>query len=96
MAGNKAGRWKRCYAKAIPRAEHLYQGGIEEAERRGLTRAQLAPAMSVTPGRVSQIERGELATIDAVARSVDALGGRLDLVASFGDHTLTIATTEAA
>jgi hypothetical protein len=43
--------------------------------------------MSVTPGRVSQIERGELATIDAVARYVEAPGGRLDLIASFGDHT---------
>jgi len=52
--------------------------------------------MGVTPGRVSQIERGELATIDAVARYVQALGGRLDLIASFGDHTLTVTTTEAA
>jgi len=25
-----------------------------------------------------------------------ALGGRLDLIASFGDHTLTVTTTEAA
>lgn len=62
----------------------------------GLTQAQLAQAMGVTPGRVSQIERGELATIDAVARYIEALGGRLDLIASFGDHTLTITTTEAA
>ena len=46
--------------------------------------------------RLSQIERGELATIDAVARYIEALGGRLDLVASFGDHTLTVTTTEAA
>ena len=68
----------------------------EERRRRGLTQAQLGHVMGVTPGRVSQIERGELATIDAVARYVEALGGRLDLVASFGDHTLTIATTEAA
>ena len=36
------------------------------------------------------------ATIDAIARYIEALGGRLDLVASFGDHTLTMATTEAA
>jgi hypothetical protein len=43
--------------------------------------------MGVTPGRVSQIERGELATIDAVARYVQALGGRLDLIATLGDHT---------
>jgi hypothetical protein len=37
--------------------------------------------MGVTPGRVSQIERGELATIDAVARCVQTLGGELDLTA---------------
>jgi DNA-binding XRE family transcriptional regulator len=67
----------------------------EERKRQGLTQAQLAQAMGVSPGRVSQIERGELATIDAVARYVEALGGRLDLVASFGDHTL-VTTTEAA
>jgi len=67
-----------------------------ERKRQGLTQAQLAETMGVTPGRVSQIERGELATIEAVARYVEALGGRLDLVASFGDHTLTVTTTEAA
>jgi len=68
----------------------------EERKRYHLTQAQLAQAMGVTPGRVSQIERGDLATIDAVARYVEALGGRLDLVASFGDHTLTVTTTDAA
>jgi DNA-binding XRE family transcriptional regulator len=67
-----------------------------ERKRHGLTQAQLAQAMGVTPGRISQIERGELATIDAVARYVEALGGKLDLIASFGDHTLTVTTTEAA
>lgn len=68
----------------------------EERKRHGLTQAQLAEVMGVSPGRVSQIERGELATIEAVARYIEALGGRLDLIASFGDHTLTVATTEAA
>jgi DNA-binding XRE family transcriptional regulator len=67
----------------------------EERKRHGLTQAQLAQAMGITPGRVSQIERGELATIDAVARYVQALGGRLDLTATFADHTLTVTTTEA-
>jgi hypothetical protein len=27
---------------------------------------------------------------------IEALGGRLDLVVSFGDHTFTVATTDAA
>lgn len=68
----------------------------EERKQRGLTQAQLAETMGVTPGRVSQIERGELSTIEAIARYVRALGGRLDLVANFTDHTLTVTTTEAA
>jgi ribosome-binding protein aMBF1 (putative translation factor) len=67
----------------------------EERRRHGLTQAQLAKVMGITPGRVSQIERGELATIDAVARYIEALGGRLDLIASFEDHTVTVTTTEA-
>jgi DNA-binding XRE family transcriptional regulator len=40
----------------------------EERKRHGLTQAQLAQAMGVTPGRVSQIERGELATARYVIR----------------------------
>jgi ribosome-binding protein aMBF1 (putative translation factor) len=68
----------------------------EERRQRGLTQAQLATTMGVTPGRVSQIERGELATIEAIARYVQALGGHLQLIASFADHTLTVTTTEAA
>lgn len=61
-------------------------------------RAAIALPLGSEPSgaRVSQLERGELATIDAVARYVEALGGRLDLIASFGDHTLTVTTTEAA
>jgi ribosome-binding protein aMBF1 (putative translation factor) len=65
-----------------------------ERTRRGLSQAQLAEAMGVTPAQVSQIEHGEVATIEAVARYVQALGGRLDLVASFGDHTLTVSTID--
>jgi predicted transcriptional regulator len=68
----------------------------EERKHHGLTQAQLAGAMGVTPGRVSQVERGEVATIEVIARYIEALGGRLDLIASFGDHTLTISATEAA
>jgi DNA-binding XRE family transcriptional regulator len=68
----------------------------EERKRHGLTQAQLADVMGITPGRVSQIERGAVSTLDAIVRYVEALGGRLDLVASFDDHTVTVATTDAA
>jgi transcriptional regulator with XRE-family HTH domain len=54
----------------------------DERKQRGLTQAQLAEVMGVTPGRVSQIERGQLSAIEAIARYVQALGGRLDLVAA--------------
>jgi len=36
---------------------------VEPVVRHGLTQAQLAQAMGVTPGRVSQIERGELTDV---------------------------------
>jgi DNA-binding XRE family transcriptional regulator len=68
----------------------------EERKRHGLTQAQLAEVMGITPGRVSQIERGEVSTLDPIVRYVEALGGRLDLVANFDDHTVTVATTGAA
>jgi DNA-binding XRE family transcriptional regulator len=77
-------------------ARQSVQRLAEERKQRGLTQAQLAQTVGVTPARVSQIERGELSTIEAIARYVQALGGRLDLVANFADHTLTVTTTEAA
>jgi hypothetical protein len=49
--------------------------------------------MGVTPGRASRIERGGAATIDAIARHIQALRGQPGLVASVGDRTLTVATT---
>ncbi len=45
--------------------------------------------------RVSQIEHGEVISFEVIARYVEALGGRLDLVADFGDRTvrLPVSTT---
>ncbi|MDP9849769.1 helix-turn-helix domain-containing protein [Streptosporangium lutulentum] len=60
----------------------------------GLTQAELAERMGVTKGRVSQIEQGKVFTVDAIARYVMALGGRLDLVADFGDHTYKVGGAE--
>jgi ribosome-binding protein aMBF1 (putative translation factor) len=71
--------------------------------RKQLGRAQrdIASAMGVSVARISQIEHGEVTSFDVIARYVEALGGRLDLVADFGDRTVRLpvsntATTTAA
>jgi DNA-binding XRE family transcriptional regulator len=78
-----------------------YIDGHRLAERRkalGLTQAQTAERMGVTKSRVSQIERGEVSTIDAVARYVQAIGGTIQISAVFGDdhYILRGTATEAA
>jgi transcriptional regulator with XRE-family HTH domain len=59
-------------------------------KRRGLTQREVAQAMGVTVGRVSQIENGELAGIDVLDRYVTALGGLLEVVANFGDEQFKV------
>lgn len=63
------------------------------AERRknaGLTQEEVAEIMGVTKSRVSQIERGEVASIPVLARYVEAIGGRLNLTAEFPESTLKL------
>jgi DNA-binding XRE family transcriptional regulator len=62
----------------------------EMRKRRGMTQRQVAQAMGVTVGRVSQIENGELAGIDVLDRYVHALGGDLQIVADFGDEQIKV------
>src|SRR5260370_17980125 len=64
-----------------------------ERKRQGLTQAQLAETMGVTPRRVSQGERGEPPPIEAVTLYVAAPARRLDLVATSGAHPLTATPT---
>ncbi|MCA1707535.1 MAG: helix-turn-helix domain-containing protein [Actinobacteria bacterium] len=59
-------------------------------KRRGLTQREVAQAMGVTVGRVSQIENGELSGIDVLDRYVTALGGLLEVVANFGDEQFKV------
>ena len=66
----------------------------EIRKQAGLTQAELAGRMGVTKGRISQIEHGEVFTVEAIARYISALGGRLDLVADFGDHTYRVGGAE--
>jgi transcriptional regulator with XRE-family HTH domain len=62
------------------------------------TRKQLGPGQKQIAGaaRVSQIEHGEVASFEVIARYVEALGGRLDLVADFGDRTVRLPVSDTA
>ena len=64
--------------------------------RKQLGHKQIAAAMRVTVARVSQIEHGEVTSFEVIARYVEALGGRLDLVADFGDRTVRLPVTDTA
>ncbi|GIH90438.1 hypothetical protein ACFFMN_08030 [Planobispora siamensis] len=50
--------------------------------------------MGAAKGRISRIGQGKVFTVDAIARHVAALGGKLNLVAEFGDHTHKVGGAE--
>ena len=82
-----------------PRNQALIDGH-RLAERRktmGLTQADVAEHMRVAKSRVAQIERGEVFTLETVARYVQAIGGRIQISAVFGDDLCILrgTTTEA-
>ncbi|MFJ4649736.1 helix-turn-helix domain-containing protein [Nocardia sp. NPDC088792] len=52
---------------------------------RGMTQQQLAERMGVTKGRISQIEQGQIAGYELLARYAAALGGRLRQSIQFDD-----------
>jgi ribosome-binding protein aMBF1 (putative translation factor) len=70
---------------------------LSETRRQlGLGQKEVAAAMGVSVARVSQIEHGEVASFEVIARYVEALGGRLDLVADFGDRTVRLPVSNTA
>jgi DNA-binding XRE family transcriptional regulator len=68
--------------------------------RLGITQAQVAAQMGITQGRVSAIEHAKAGTTElrTLAAYVEALGGRLEIIADFGDQRLAFIEpgTEAA
>lgn len=57
---------------------------------RGLTQRDVATAVGVSIGRVSQIERGEVSSVEVLGRYPDAVGGRLRVVIDFGDELIAV------
>jgi predicted XRE-type DNA-binding protein len=60
--------------------------------RQHTTQVEVAKAMGVTQARVSRIEKGQLerSEVDTLAAYVHALGGKLKIVADFGDETYVL------
>lgn len=58
----------------------------------GLTQTDVAAVMHVSQRRVSAVEHGDLTrtSLGTVATYVAALGGRVEIVASFGDERIVI------
>jgi DNA-binding XRE family transcriptional regulator len=80
---------ERARTEAWARAFHL----AEERKRLGLTQREVAELMGVTPGRISQIENGDL-DVNEVAtlnRYAQALGARMRILFDYGDDIRQIA-----
>lgn len=65
----------------------------EVRRRQRTTQVEVAKAMGVTQARVSRIEKGQLSRseVDTLAAYVQALGGKLKIVADFGDESYVLA-----
>jgi transcriptional regulator with XRE-family HTH domain len=62
-----------------------------------LTQAVVADRLDVTQENVSQIERGEAdVRLSTLSRYVEALGGRLEVRATFPDETVALTLGQAA
>jgi len=64
----------------------------EIRKSQGETQVTVAERMGVTQARVSAIEHGQIgrSEVDTLAAYVEALGGKLKLIADFGDSTIVI------
>jgi DNA-binding XRE family transcriptional regulator len=80
---------ERARTEAWVSAFHL----SEERKRLGLTQRQVAELMGVTPGRVSQIENGDLDVneVATLSRYAQALGARLRIIFDYGNDLRQIA-----
>jgi DNA-binding XRE family transcriptional regulator len=80
---------ERARTEAWISAYHL----AEERKRLGLTQRQVAESMGVTPGRVSQIENGDLDVneVATLGRYARALGARMRIIFDYGDDLRQIA-----
>ena len=56
----------------------------------GKTQVEVAEALEMTQGQVSETERREDHRLSTLRRDVEALGGRLEVIARFGDKSIRL------
>ncbi len=64
----------------------------EVRKRQNATQVEVAAAMGVSQARVSRIEKGQLekSEVETLAAYVKALGGKLKIIADFGDESYVL------
>jgi DNA-binding XRE family transcriptional regulator len=62
----------------------------EIRNRQGRTQRDVAAAMGVSVGRISQIEAGDISGIDVLDRYITAIGGVMEIIANFGDEQFKV------
>lgn len=79
-------------AKAELVAEVRAHRLAEVRKQHGLTQHDLASALHVSQARISKMEQGELnrTELSTIQRYVEALGGKLEIIADFGDERLVL------
>src|ERR1700712_3806159 len=84
--------------QGVARARKLIDEAVRAAKladvrkSQGGTQTAVAKAMNVSQARVSKIERGDLShsELGPLQAYVEALGGKLHVIADFGDHKITV------
>jgi transcriptional regulator with XRE-family HTH domain len=78
---------------ALRKDELLVEMDLREIRKLlGVTQAQLAERLQTSQGEVSQAERRGDTRLSTLRRYVEALGGKIEIIADFGDKRFRLAS----
>jgi DNA-binding XRE family transcriptional regulator len=80
-------RWAKEEAKRL----EVLEGSLKQVrELLGKTQVEVAEALEVSQGQVSETERREDYLLSTLRRYVEALGGTLEVIANFGEKRVRL------